>query len=283
MHEHGMMTICFIVIAVDFSHEYENLAFEKSTWQSTIYDPTVGSEKAVDGFKSDFSYSGKQCSISKDNKKTATWWVDLGRILSINNIVIYYRTDGNTWNASNYYTGRFLGFFIYVSNTTDRHVGHICFHDTYYTRSTIPPIVNISCPIHGRYVIYYNERLPDIHYPSEYSADAYIELCEVEVYGCSMPRRYGPDCSLPCPLNCKEYCHMQTGICFECKPGKKGAFCEQDCDGRTYGLGCRLLCGNCFNSKQCHHVNGSCFDGCDAGYKGPLCKTEKLFLAHYNY
>ncbi|XP_062592548.1 uncharacterized protein LOC134253988 [Saccostrea cucullata] len=104
-------------------------------------------------------------------------------------------------------------------------------------------MVNISCPLHGRYVIYYNERLPDINYPSDYSTDAYIELCEVEVYGCSMPRRYGPDCSLSCPVNCEDYCHIQTGICFECKPGKKGAFCEQgpakdatDWRSRFYGV-----------------------------------------------
>lgn len=41
----------------------------------------------------------------------------------------------------------------------------------------------ITCPYHGQYVIYYNERLHDIHYPKDYSAFAYNDLCEFEVYG----------------------------------------------------------------------------------------------------
>ncbi|XP_061190062.1 uncharacterized protein LOC133197898 [Saccostrea echinata] len=163
----------------------DNLAYKKPTWQSTSHDNTVNSTLAVDGLKSICDYHTKQCSISAGGQTYATWWVNLTSIRSIHHIVIYYRTDGFDWNEKNDYTARFLGFYFYVSNTTDRSKGHLCFHDKNYTRATIPAVVNISCPVHGQYVIYYNERLPGANYPSGYFKFAFSELCEVEVYGAS--------------------------------------------------------------------------------------------------
>lgn len=85
-------------------------------------------------------------------------------------------------DENNIFTERFLGFSVYVSNTTSKEDGVLCFRDTIYTRTTIPNQMNITCVTHGRYVIYYNNRT-SLLYPSDYSQYAYTELCEIEVYG----------------------------------------------------------------------------------------------------
>ncbi|XP_062612082.1 protein draper-like [Saccostrea cucullata] len=178
--------------------------------------------------------------------------------------------DGST----NGFTTRFLGFQVYISNTTDRLKGHLCFHDTNYTISTIPAVVNITCPVHGQYVIYHNERRPGVTYPDDYSKYAYIELCEVEVYGCPDPTHYGSDCSYKCSTNCLQYCDIVSGKCPSCAPGYKGKWCEQVCDDGLFGDGCSLVCGHCKQLAECHPVDGTCLNGCSLGYQGPYCNKK---------
>nr|XP_034324716.1 uncharacterized protein LOC117689079 isoform X2 [Crassostrea gigas] len=215
--------LCFINL------DLENLSYMKQTWQSSTYSAYGTSDKAVDGHFSSRHFRDGQCALGAANQRRVTWWVNLGKIYRINHVVLVFRTDNIKWSAdSNGYTAAFLGFYLYVSNTTNRHQGILCHHDTTFTRHTIPDTVSINCPYFGKYVIFYNERLPRVVYPSDYSTYAYGDLCEVQVYGCPSPIAEISQCTRPCPLNC-EKCYPGTGICSKCFIGFEGYACEIAC------------------------------------------------------
>lgn len=85
--------------------------------------------------------------------------------------------------ANSVYAGRFLGFSVYVSNSTNKEEGFLCYHDTNHTVTDIPPELTVPCDVQGRYVIYYNSRKSGLSPRFGYSGKAFINLCEVEVYG----------------------------------------------------------------------------------------------------
>ncbi|XP_078327442.1 uncharacterized protein LOC144623121 [Crassostrea virginica] len=225
-------TLSILLGMLGFSYAYDNMALNKPTHQQYRYTgldlSLTQASNAVDGLKSNLSAWGGQCVISENDKQTATWWVDLTSILSIHHITIYYRTGNVPWGPSNGYAARFLGFSLYVSNTTNTSDGIQCFKDTNLTLTTIPAVINITCPVHGQYVIYHNERISGVVYPDGYSQYAFNEICELEVYGegCSNSGYYGNSCSTPCPDPHCRSCHRDTGVCQACKPGYQGSNCE---------------------------------------------------------
>lgn len=58
------------------------------------------------------------------------------------------------------------------------------------------------------------------------------------------------------------------------------------CPGGLYGQYCSKSCGNCLQNTTCTHGNGTCLDGCDAGYKGKYCTTrrfDRVFFKNDNF
>lgn len=80
--------------------------------------------------------------------------------------------------------GRFAGFSLFVSNSSmpeNQQNGFLC----YKNGQELPPLnFSTNCITHGRYVIFYNERLDIINYPNDYVlASVFTELCDVTVTG----------------------------------------------------------------------------------------------------
>ncbi|XP_052717991.1 uncharacterized protein LOC128190120 [Crassostrea angulata] len=218
----NMYIICLCVGLFAISSAYVNVALNKPAYQQNQWKPdddTYDASNAVDGRKSDLTWNGGQCAVSAA-RELAIWWVNLTSVHNINHITIYFLTGRISGHILTY-----LGFSLYISNTTDRLQGIQCFKDANFTPDTMPSVFNITCPVHGQYVIYYNERVPGFVYPYGYQRSVEADLCEVEVYGCSIVGKfYGADC---CPdVNCLK-CHMENGTCEECDPGFQGDRCEQ--------------------------------------------------------
>ncbi|XP_052691459.1 uncharacterized protein LOC128169342 [Crassostrea angulata] len=215
---------CAVPCFSSCKNHLENLALWKPTYQSSTRSGASGSEKAVDNRKSDRTFRGGQCSATLPDTK-AIWRVDLKDIYRLDRIVIYFRTENKTWDEHNPHRAVPLGFYLYISNTTDITTAVRCYHANYYTIYDLPDVMHILCALSGRYIIYYNERKEGYVYPANYSQYAFADLCEVEVYGCPAPVEDGPRCTRPCPTNC-EQCYPHTGVCQKCKHGYKGTECE---------------------------------------------------------
>uniref|UniRef100_K1RB57 Uncharacterized protein n=1 Tax=Magallana gigas TaxID=29159 RepID=K1RB57_MAGGI len=260
----------------------DNLAYQKPTWQTR---EKYSSAKAVDGLFETSSGGRDQCAMSYKSATDVMWMVDLEDIYSIYQVVIYHKTGGVSFDKSSDFTKKLLGFSIIVSNTTDRRDGVVCYQDTQYTASTIPDKVEIFCSVIGRFVFYYNERLPGIRYPKDYSKYAYGDLCEIEVSGCPVAE-FGyenADCTIPCLAMChkylenlsyrkptwQSYTYAEFGSSDKAVDGKKSRHYRDGCPSPVAEVPeCSKPCPS--NCETCYPNTGFCTK-CKPGFEGSAC------------
>ncbi|XP_069109257.1 fucolectin-5-like, partial [Argopecten irradians] len=238
----GFLVVCFLMYSVNCSR---NLAVNKTATQSSTFSVyTAG--KAVDGiFASDIN-SG-HCSHTGIGQRKAWWKVDLRQVYRIQMINITYRHD---------YIHRLDGYSLYVTNNTNmtqtdgsinEHDGHLCYVDNSPGYPTFNQIRN--CHMKGRYVVFFNMRQRE---------DTYIELCEVQVYGCPVGQ-FG--------YNCGGTCHCKTGGCDP----DTGQCDVIGCQTGWMGLSCSLRC-HCDGGGDCDIDTGACPGGrCQSGWRGKSC------------
>lgn len=78
------MPVCFIKYHPGLILFLENIALHKNAWQLRPYRLYMWSaSNAVDGFKTNFSAFGGQCTISANKQYEAVWRVDLEAVLGI--------------------------------------------------------------------------------------------------------------------------------------------------------------------------------------------------------
>lgn len=265
-----MLVIAFSgLFSVDYVCTLENLALNKPTWQEHPWpEPNsrdVGSENAVDGMYTDRG-TGGQCTINADGYYTAEWRVDLGSVVRISYINIFYRTENQNPGS---FVNRMADFSLYISNTTSKNEAHLCYKDQ--TRGNPSVDQRVNCSMYGRFVIYFNERSQNNN-PSYLSQFAYNELCELEVYGCR--GSFGDGCQYACPTNCLNgNCNAYTGDCLKCPPGYYGQHCQYECSPGYYGYHCVNKCSKrCSVPYNCDRVTGKCNGGCMSGWAEDTCK-----------
>ncbi|XP_062593937.1 multiple epidermal growth factor-like domains protein 10 [Saccostrea cucullata] len=197
----------------------------------------------------------------------AQWYVDLGDMGSIYSIKIQFEDMGETYVMRQ--RGRYAGFSLYLSNSTTKEEGYMCYKDG----PDLPPLnFTTKCVGYGRFVIYYNERLSGVKYPEGYEEMSYSQLCEVIVEGCSSGK-YGENCKMNCSPNCfGTLCDIIDGKCMKCRPGWEGEKCQSSCLKESYGQDCKFRCsGHCKDGQSCDHVTGECVKGCVLGWTGSMC------------
>ncbi|XP_078317014.1 receptor-type tyrosine-protein phosphatase epsilon-like [Crassostrea virginica] len=265
----GIVFICLkiaVILGLDDISVRKN-ATQNST-EKCIPPSVCEANNAVDR---NINTCSKTTPIGRTSTKSTWWYVDLGEILSVFDIRIQFKDNGPDLIMRQ--RGRFAGFSVFVSNTTDRNQGFLC----YKNGLQLPPLdFTISCITHGRFVIYYNERLDGTNYPTGYEINnVYTELCELTARGCSKRGVYGNSCNESCPENCQEQrCDITNGSCLGCTPGWIGEYCNKECEDGFYGLECSTECKGYCKNGPCNHTTGNCDKGCTDGWTGDHCDTE---------
>ncbi|XP_033739255.1 uncharacterized protein LOC117326606 [Pecten maximus] len=256
-----------------------NVARSKQAEQSSDYFEHVASRGVDDCLQTNLE--SNCCAHTLNGFQKAWWRVDLGELVTINRIKIYYRDNNQE---------RLAGYQLYVSNTTTSpRDGVLCYEDTSSTRRAVQLVVTHMCPYIGQYVTVYNYRNNTPRY-SWYSDEAFLELCEVQVFGCQVGRYGEGNCNNQCPRNCyRGNCDSTTGACFYCITGKYGNTCDQDCPAsckdmlcgkntgnctdcipRKYGIRCEHDCSTNCQDRLCDKDSGNCYV-CIPGKYGNVC------------
>ncbi|XP_025107092.1 fucolectin-like [Pomacea canaliculata] len=77
-------------------------------------------------------------------------------------------------------------------------------------------------------------------------------------------------------ISCSSTLYGRTIRISKC-PVKNLMMCEFQvwvCEDGTYGTHCLQRCGHCKHNVTCHHINGTCFQGCAPGWTGNMCNQS---------
>eukprot|EP00105_Crassostrea_gigas_P011263 XP_011426840.1 PREDICTED: receptor-type tyrosine-protein phosphatase mu-like isoform X2 [Crassostrea gigas] len=150
------------------------------------------------------------------------------------------------------------GFKILISNGV---TVKDCFN---WTSSDVPKqLQTVTCVGLAKVITIINTRSIGTTYPSAWGPNPGLAFCEIAAIGCP-EGKFGTYCEKDCicPL-----CDYVTGACNNI---------DQNCQMGMYGVNCVEKCGNCKNNETCDIVNGTCPNGCAAGYNGTVCKDACL-------
>ncbi|XP_060085464.1 multiple epidermal growth factor-like domains protein 11 [Ylistrum balloti] len=303
-----------LFIFLQTSRSESNLALLKNASQSSDLGDTWTASKVVDNCVATNIAKGC-CTHTKPGVHKEAWWrVDLGELMTVDKIKIYYRHG---------FQYRLAGYHLYLSNTTDTPTqGALCYEDKSIEKTDVQLVVTHQCPYVAQYVTVYNYRNNTTR-KGWYSKYAVLELCEVQVFGCQVgsygdgdcdnlcpdncyggncnpttgsclycfPGNYGINCNNICPVNCGDsICEKDTGFCFRCVSRKHGTKCEDDCP-----VNCKDTCGQdtgncneCVSGKHGTTCEGDCpvnckdtceqdtgnCNGCVSGKRGPTCEDD---------
>ncbi|XP_046571698.1 uncharacterized protein LOC124279865 [Haliotis rubra] len=246
-----------------------NIALNKTTSASSVY-ASRNPGKVVNGDNRADSWKAECFHSDYNNSITEAWWrVDLGEMVRIRQVTVYFRTD---------YKVRRNGIQIYIADTAAFPTNGVnCYNVTGNRDGTdIPDVLKVTCSGEGRNLVLYtttvNNELAGITVPV-------MDFCEVEVWVCSNGT-FGADCDNYCHCD-GEVCDYVSGICPSgvCLPGWTTAACDTACRFGHYGANCRKSCPNrnCKgDNSSCDHVTGECVGGCKAGWNGTDCSKECL-------
>ncbi|XP_078329682.1 uncharacterized protein LOC144624158 isoform X2 [Crassostrea virginica] len=201
----GVLEICALYLTI--VQAYENLSRRNTTiiTQSSTFDKNFAS-LANDGV---LVTTLDLCGYTNPGKSKAWLQVDLGQAFSITRVKVYYRKEGNGPDDWKQY--RFRQFYLDVSNLPATEAATIQRKRCYTDKTTyphLPPnVIDIPCKHVVRYVIV--ETTYDA--PEDKYTGAMLEVCEIEVYGCSIGY-FGDDCKM-----CSDcyMCDIDNGRCFK--------------------------------------------------------------------